>query len=380
MFTMTSGTGTCSVMYNQAGDSNYNAAPQVTETVNAQKASSTTTVSSSVNPSDGGQNVTFTATVTSGATGTVTFKDNGSPIAGCSNRPLTSGQATCDTATLATGNHPITADYSGDSNFATSTGTLAGGQDVNVQTSVSVTAAPASMDEDDPGGLIYTFTRSGSTSSSLTINFSVSGTADFGTDYTQTGAATFGATSGTVTFTAGNSTATVTIDPTTDLTIEPDETVILTVTSGANYLLGTPASATTTILNDDADYLLLYDESGPGARQAAAVDSILFMRDPFRVISVEDWFPMGPDRNTRVLLFLTNFQLNQGDTALSVVVNLTDSNGQVYDIPAEDVRPVANTPFMQVMFRLPNGLPSGTCTVRIKAHGQIGNKATFRIQ
>ena len=35
---MTSGTGTCTVKYDQAGDANYNAAPQVTETVNAQKA------------------------------------------------------------------------------------------------------------------------------------------------------------------------------------------------------------------------------------------------------------------------------------------------------------------------------------------------------
>jgi len=34
-FTMTSGTGTCTVQYDQAGDSNYNPAPQVTETVNA---------------------------------------------------------------------------------------------------------------------------------------------------------------------------------------------------------------------------------------------------------------------------------------------------------------------------------------------------------
>jgi len=32
-FTMTGGTGTCTVMYDQAGDSNYNPAPQVTETV-----------------------------------------------------------------------------------------------------------------------------------------------------------------------------------------------------------------------------------------------------------------------------------------------------------------------------------------------------------
>src|SRR5206468_10890904 len=43
-FTMTAGTGTCTVKYDQAGNANYNAAPQVTETVNAQKADQTITV------------------------------------------------------------------------------------------------------------------------------------------------------------------------------------------------------------------------------------------------------------------------------------------------------------------------------------------------
>ena len=41
---MTSGTGTCTVRYDQAGNANYNAAPQVTESVNAQKADQTITV------------------------------------------------------------------------------------------------------------------------------------------------------------------------------------------------------------------------------------------------------------------------------------------------------------------------------------------------
>src|SRR5207244_1061648 len=43
-FTVTSGTGTCTVMYDQAGSANYNAAPQVTESVDEQKAEQTTTV------------------------------------------------------------------------------------------------------------------------------------------------------------------------------------------------------------------------------------------------------------------------------------------------------------------------------------------------
>ena len=38
---MTSGTGTCTVHYNQAGDANYDAATEVAEEVTAQKASQT---------------------------------------------------------------------------------------------------------------------------------------------------------------------------------------------------------------------------------------------------------------------------------------------------------------------------------------------------
>ena len=43
-FTMTSGTGRCSVKFDQAGDSNYNAATEVTETVNAVKAAQSITI------------------------------------------------------------------------------------------------------------------------------------------------------------------------------------------------------------------------------------------------------------------------------------------------------------------------------------------------
>jgi hypothetical protein len=54
-----------------------------------------------------------------------------------------------------------------------------------------------------------------------------------------------------VTFTAGSSTATVTIDPEADTTVEPDETVVLTVTTGIGYTVGSPSGATGTISNDD---------------------------------------------------------------------------------------------------------------------------------
>jgi ribosomal protein L35AE/L33A len=118
-------------------------------------------------------------------------------------------------------------------------------------TDVSVAVSPSSVAEDGATNLVYTFTRNGVTTGALTVNFSVGGTAGFSTDYTQTGAATFGATSGTVTFGAGNLTATVTVDPSADLTFEPDETVVLTVTSGTGYNVASPSVATGTIANDD---------------------------------------------------------------------------------------------------------------------------------
>ncbi len=119
---------------------------------------------------------------------------------------------------------------------------------------VTVAVSPASVAEDGPTNLVYTFTREGSTANSLTVNFSVAGTASFTEpDYTQTGAATFTATTGTVVIPSGSSTAMVTIDPSADNTVEPDETVVLTVTSGVGYAVGTPSSATGTITNDDTD-------------------------------------------------------------------------------------------------------------------------------
>ena len=122
----------------------------------------------------------------------------------------------------------------------------------NDDNAVSVAVSPLATNEDGATNLVYTFTR-GDSSGALTVNFSIGGTATFNTDYTQTGAATFTPPTGTVTFADGSLTATVTVDPSADSTVEPDETVILTVTAGAGYTVGVPASATGTITNDDTD-------------------------------------------------------------------------------------------------------------------------------
>ncbi|MDB9548932.1 beta strand repeat-containing protein, partial [Dolichospermum circinale] len=121
--------------------------------------------------------------------------------------------------------------------------------------SISLAVSPASVVEDGPTNLVYTFTRTGTTANALTVNYGVGGNATFNTDYTQIGAASFTATTGTITFSAGSSTATLTVDPTADTTVETDETVVLTLATAPGYTIDTPAAVTGTITNDDSSAL-----------------------------------------------------------------------------------------------------------------------------
>ncbi|MCA2626421.1 MAG: endo-1,3-1,4-beta-glycanase ExsH [Microcystis sp. M19BS1] len=112
-------------------------------------------------------------------------------------------------------------------------------------TSVTLAVSPGSVTEDGTTNLVYTFTRTGVTTNPLTVNYTLGGTATLNTDYTRTG------TTNTVTFAANSSTATVTVDPKTDTTVESNETIALTLASGTGYTVGTTTAVTGTITNDD---------------------------------------------------------------------------------------------------------------------------------
>ncbi|MBD2147834.1 M10 family metallopeptidase C-terminal domain-containing protein [Sphaerospermopsis sp. FACHB-1194] len=111
---------------------------------------------------------------------------------------------------------------------------------------ITLAVSPDTVTEDGTANLVYTFTRTDDITNPLTINYNITGTGD-STDYT-------GATPGTgktITFAAGSSTATLTIDPTTDTTVESNETVALTLVAGTGYTVGTTTAVTGTITNDD---------------------------------------------------------------------------------------------------------------------------------
>jgi hypothetical protein len=119
-------------------------------TLQINKATTTTSVASNANPSVFQQMVTFAVTVVPQygcvPTGTVTLFDGGIPIA--SNLPLSGGSATFSTSALSVDMHSITATYSGDANFNTSTSPI-GPQIVNK----AITATALSSVLPSPGSV-----------------------------------------------------------------------------------------------------------------------------------------------------------------------------------------------------------------------------------
>lgn len=121
---------------------------------------------------------------------------------------------------------------------ASATVTIADNEPTVTVTATDSAAAEAGL---NPG--TFTFTRSVVSNSVLTVNYSRSGTATNGSDYTPL--------TGTVSIAANSATATVTLTPVDDTIYEGNQTVILTITSNSAYGVGTPASATVTIADND---------------------------------------------------------------------------------------------------------------------------------
>ena len=140
------------------------------------------------------------------------------------------------------------------------------------------------------------------------------------------------------------------------------------------------ASIVVTINPDAPDVELLLDQSNPTPDQVVGLDSVLLVRDPLQVVNPQNLLNKGSDKNTRVILFVKNLQLAQGEPISSIVITLIDSSNNTYDIVAEDLRSLPNLPFSQLTFRLPNNLPAGTCIITVKGHGQFSNVGSIRIK
>ncbi len=142
--TITSGTGNCTLTASQAGNADFAPAPQATQQVAAQKATSSTSITSNVpNPSTTGQPVTiaFAVTGTTSPTGSVSIAaSTGETCTGA----LTAGAGNCQITFATAGARNLTATYGGDTNFTGSVSASAA-QTVNAAAASSLTINPASV-------------------------------------------------------------------------------------------------------------------------------------------------------------------------------------------------------------------------------------------
>ena len=231
-FTMTSGSGTCTVKYDQAGDANYNAAPQVTETVNAQKADQTINVTTHA-PASAAYNTSFSVAATAPG-GSVSFSSSGSCTNTAASFTITSGSGTCS----------VKYDQAGDANYnaAPQVTETVNAQKAN-QTIIVTLHAPASAvyntgfsvaASGGGSGNAVTFSSAGSCSNTADSFTMTSGTGTCTVKYDQAGDANYNAAPQvTETVNAQKASQTITFAPLADKTYgDPDFTVSATASSG----------------------------------------------------------------------------------------------------------------------------------------------------
>ena len=238
--------GSHSITAVYSGDGTFATSTSAVLTQIVNKPATTTAVASSLNPSTAGQTVTFTATVTSASpgtlTGTVAFFDGATSLG---TGTVTAGQATLSTSALAAGSHSITAVYSGDATFATSTSAVLT-QTVNNSTKPATTATVASSLNPSATGQSVTFTATVTSASGTptgTVTF-LDGTTSLGTGTLSTGHATLS----TTTLAAGSHSITASYQG--DATFAASTSTVLTQTvnnPAADFTIGAASGSPTSI-------------------------------------------------------------------------------------------------------------------------------------
>jgi hypothetical protein len=123
--------------------------------------------------------ITLTATLTGSfgtPSGTVTFNDNGTPIAGCASVFLSTSSAQCTTSSLVTGTHSITVTYAGDVTYTPGTSNPFI-QTVNIAALAKIFIGSTRNPSTSGQAITWTATLTGSAATpSGTVTFNDSGT------------------------------------------------------------------------------------------------------------------------------------------------------------------------------------------------------------
>ena len=190
--TSTLSPGAHSITASYSGGGNFNASTSNPTLLTVNKATTTTVLTATPAAASPGQTITLTAKVTSAAsgniTGTVTFRDGNTTLGTPIQLPANgTGTVTITTSTLTNGSHTLTAVYSGDDNYLTSTSTQVPVSVGLTQTTTTLTSNPTAPTL----GQNVTFTATVAPATATgTVTF-LDGATSLGTGTLASGTATF---------------------------------------------------------------------------------------------------------------------------------------------------------------------------------------------
>ena len=112
-----------------------------------------------------------------------------------------------------------------------------------------------------------------------------------------------------------------------------------------------------------------------GTNNAAALDSVTFLRGPFRLLNPNNF---SVDQRTRIMLFTSNLGLTQSDLSDPAVL-VVDVPG--VNLPVENVGPLAvqGLSGSYIVVRLPDNLPTGALDLRVRLRGVASDPRTLTI-
>jgi hypothetical protein len=118
--------------------------------------------------------------------------------------------------------------------------------------------------------------------------------------------------------------------------------------------------------------------TGATSLRAIALDSIAWLREPFKLTSPHY---LGADRRTRIMLFALNVNLLPGETSSVVTVEAEDASHRVYQFKVEYVGKVPGFEWMNcVVVRLSDNLGAvGDVLVRLRLRGVASNRVRVGI-
>ena len=210
-----------------------------------------------------------------------------------------------------------------------------------MQVTIAASTPDATENVSTPVDGVFTLTRTASdiaTAPAIVVRLDITGTAldpnDATPDYTladSTGTLAHDTgTTWTLTLPAGDATATITVTPVDDTVPEAQDTVIVTVLAGDDYIAGTPGTDTVTITDDDVPSAFDITTPADDATQVAIPVDFTWTRDPATLAATYTLI-IATDAALTDVVYTNDAIADPADASTTVTQQVTAADGLLTD-------------------------------------------------